>query len=148
MVREPNALPRVGVDSPMRMREFLALQRATRWTAIALFLAPTVAHDVGLPAAKPPSLLAELRALIAATRQTVSQGISSALVLLYWQIGQRIRTDILKQKRAGYGEQIVHALSAKLAAEFGRGFTPRNLFNMVSFAETFPHRHIVHALRG
>jgi hypothetical protein len=38
VVLEPNALPRVDVDAPMRMREFLALQRATRWTAITPFL--------------------------------------------------------------------------------------------------------------
>jgi hypothetical protein len=38
VVLEPNALPRVGSDSPMRMREFLALQRAIRWTAITPFL--------------------------------------------------------------------------------------------------------------
>lgn len=38
VVLEPNALPRVDVDAPMRMKEFLALQRATRWTAISPFL--------------------------------------------------------------------------------------------------------------
>lgn len=38
VVLEPNALPRVDVDAPMRMVEFLALQRATRWTAITPFL--------------------------------------------------------------------------------------------------------------
>ncbi len=96
--------------------------------------------------ASPAALLAALRELIVATRQTVAQGINSALVLLYWQIGQRILTDILKQKRAEYGEQIVHAVSAKLSEEFGRGFTARNLFNMVRFAETFPDSQIVHAL--
>ena len=38
VVLEPNALPRVDVDAPMRMHEFLALQRATRWTAITPFI--------------------------------------------------------------------------------------------------------------
>lgn len=38
VVLEPNALPRVDGDAPMRMSEFLALQRATRWTAISPFL--------------------------------------------------------------------------------------------------------------
>ncbi len=38
VVLEPNALPRVDVDAPMRMKEYLALQRATRWTAISPFL--------------------------------------------------------------------------------------------------------------
>lgn len=91
-------------------------------------------------------LLAEVREMILATRQTVAQGVNSALVVLYWRIGQRIRTDILKEKRAGYGEKIVHALGAQLSAEFGRGFTKRNLFNMVRFAEVFVDLEIVHAL--
>lgn len=38
VVLEPNALPRVDVEAPMKMAEFLALQRATRWTAITPFL--------------------------------------------------------------------------------------------------------------
>jgi superfamily II DNA or RNA helicase len=38
VVLEPNALPRVDVEPPMRSRDFLALQRATRWTAITPFL--------------------------------------------------------------------------------------------------------------
>ena len=59
-------------------------------------------------------LLTELRTLIRATRQTVAQTVNSALVLLYWQIGQRIRTDILKAKRATYGGEILQTLSAKL----------------------------------
>ena len=77
----------------------------------------------------------------------MAQGVNSALVLLYWQIGQRIRTDILKAKRAEYGEQIVHALSAKLTAEFGRGFTERNPASMVRCAEAFSDAKILHALR-
>ncbi len=70
----------------------------------------------------PVALLSDLRALILTTRQTVAQGVNSALVLLYWQMGQRIRLDILKEKRASYCEEIFHALSGKLTAEFGRGF--------------------------
>lgn len=96
------------------------------------------------PGAK--GLLTDVRELILATRQTVAQGVNSALVLLYWKIGQRIRTDILQEKRADYGEKIVHALSAQLAVKFGRGFTKRNLFNMVRFAGVFPDREIVVSL--
>jgi len=99
-------------------------------------------------AASPAGLLAEIRTLILQARQTVAHGVNSALVLLYWQIGQRIRTDILKAKRADYGEQIFHALSGKLTSEFGRGFTKTNLFNMVRCAEAFPDAKILHALSG
>src|SRR5262249_38229812 len=76
----------------------------------------------------------------------VAQAVNSALVLLYWQVGHRIRTEILQEMRADYGEQIVPTLSAQLSAEFGDGFSRRNLFRMIRFAEVFPDRNIVAAL--
>jgi predicted nuclease of restriction endonuclease-like (RecB) superfamily len=91
-------------------------------------------------------LLADVREMILEARQTVARGVNAALVVLYWNIGQRILRDILKEKRAGYGEQIFHSLSGKLTSEFGRGFTKTNLFNMVRFAEAFPDSKIMHAL--
>src|SRR5262245_27342049 len=98
------------------------------------------------PARGVAPLLADVRELILAAREQVARAVNAGLTLLYWEIGHRIRRDILKEKRAEYGEQIVSALSAQLADEFGPGFTPRNLFNMVRFAEAFPDRKIVHAL--
>jgi predicted nuclease of restriction endonuclease-like (RecB) superfamily len=100
------------------------------------------------PSAEPATsaLLSELRELILATRQNVAQSVNTALVLLYWQIGQRILTDILKAKRATYGGEILQTLSARLIVEFGRGFTERNLANMVRCAEVFPDAKILHAL--
>jgi DUF1016 N-terminal domain len=61
-------------------------------------------------------------------------------------VGRRIRQDILKEKRAGYGARIVAALERQLTTEFGRGFSRRNLFNMVRFAEVFPDPRIVRPL--
>lgn len=58
-------------------------------------------------------------------------------------MGHRIRTEILGNKRAAYGEEIVSTLSAQLVVEFGRGFGKRNLFRMVRVAEVFPDREIV-----
>jgi predicted nuclease of restriction endonuclease-like (RecB) superfamily len=95
----------------------------------------------------PAGLLSDLRGLIVAAREQVARAVDSGLVTLYWQVGQRIRQDILKEQRAEYGAKIVHALSAQLEAEFGRGFSRRNLFNMIRFAEVFPDEQIVAALR-
>lgn len=66
--------------------------------------------------------------------------------MLYWGIGVRIRVDILNEKRAAYGEQILPTLSAKLVPEYGEGFSPRNLARMIRFAEFFPVRNIVTTL--
>ena len=91
-------------------------------------------------------LLADVRGLILAAREGVARTVNAGLTLLYWEIGTRIRKDVLKEKRAGYGEQILSALSAKLEAEFGRGFGERNLASMIRFAEVFPERDILQSL--
>ena len=93
-----------------------------------------------------PKLHAELRELILTTRERVAQAVNSGLTLLYWQVGDRIRREVLKEKRAAYGEEIVQALAAQLAEEFGAGFSRRNLFNMVRFSEVFADFKIVQAL--
>ena len=94
----------------------------------------------------PKVLLNDLRELIETARQDVARQVNSALVLLYWRMGKRIQQDILKEKRAEYGEQILPTLSAELMKEFGTGFTARNLANMVRFAEVFPDEKILHTL--
>ena len=92
-------------------------------------------------------LASDLRGLILTARRHVAQTVNAGLVTLYWQIGNRIRKDILNEKRAGYGEQIVSSLGSQLTAEFGEGFGRRSLFRMIRFAEVFPDLEIVSALR-
>jgi hypothetical protein len=59
------------------------------------------------------------------------------------QIGQRIRHEVLGTERAACGEQIVATVSRQLVAEFGSGFTDKNLRRMMQFAEAFPDKAIV-----
>ena len=92
-------------------------------------------------------LLADVRGLIVQSREGVARAVDAGLTTLYWHVGQRVRQDILKEKRAEYGERIVSALSSQLEREFGRGFGRRNLFRMVRFVEVFPDPKIVSALR-
>lgn len=61
-------------------------------------------------------------------------------------MGKRIRQDILKEKRAEYGEQIVATLSRQLVIEFGNGYSRPNLFRMIRFAEVFADEEIVSTL--
>jgi len=108
---------------------------------------PAKRTDVAvLSAQKPTALLADLRGLILQAREGVARAVDSGLTALYWNLGRRIRQDILKQKRAEYGKEIVSALATQLTTEFGRGFSRRNLFNMVRFAEVFPDARIVQPL--
>jgi len=84
--------------------------------------------------------------MILSARQTVATTANATLTMLHWQIGNRIRKDILREKRAEYGEQILSTLSKQLEAEFGRGFGQRNLFRMLQFAEVFPDPKILTSL--
>ena len=70
------------------------------------------------------------------------------MVLLYWDIGERVRKEILNDSRAAYGKQVVSILSDQLVMQYGTGFTRTNIFNMIRFAEVFPDRSIVHSLSG
>lgn len=93
-----------------------------------------------------PQLLGDIRQLIEHSRQQLASTVNSALTLLYWHIGQRIRAEVLQGQRAGYGEQIVSALSRQLEAEYGRGFSEKNLRHMLRFAEAFADSQIVSTL--
>lgn len=55
---------------------------------------------------------------------------------------------MLGDERAAYGEEVVAEVAKALTAEFGRGFSKRNLHYMARFAEVFPDAEIVHALRS
>ena len=91
-------------------------------------------------------LTSDIRRLIETARHNVAVTVNAGLTILYWQIGDRIRQDILKEKRADYGEEIVSTLSRQLVKEFGNGFSRPNLFRMVRFAEIFPEGKIVSTL--
>ena len=92
-------------------------------------------------------LLTDIRQMIVQTREGVARAIDSGLTMLYWNVGLRIRQDVLKDKRADYGDEIVSALGRQLVNEFGRGFSTKSLRHMIRFAEAFPDAEIVSALR-
>ena len=92
------------------------------------------------------SLLNDLRNLIEASKKRVYQTINTEITTLYWNIGKRISQDILENNKADYGEQILQTLSAELQNEFGRGFSERNLYNMIRFYSRFSDEKILQTL--
>ena len=99
-------------------------------------------------AAPPDALVRELRAMIAVARGRVARAVNSELVALYWRVGTRLREEVLGEQRAAYGEAVLAEVAKALSAEFGRGFSKRNLHYMVRFASVFSDAEIVHALRS
>ncbi len=88
-------------------------------------------------------LIGDIRSLIETARHNIAVTVNTGLTILYWQIGSRIRQDILKEERAEYGKEIVVTVSRQLVSEFGEGFTDKNLRRMIQFAEAFPDMEIV-----
>ncbi len=91
-------------------------------------------------------LLKDLRSLIDQARTRVAQQVNTELVTLYWHIGTRIKTEILREERAEYGKQVLETLGRQLNLEYGRGFNRTALTRMVQFAELFPDWKIVATL--
>jgi predicted nuclease of restriction endonuclease-like (RecB) superfamily len=92
------------------------------------------------------SLYDQLTELIQNSRRKIELAVNSELVLLHWNIGKIIKTSVLQGGRGEYGKQTIDMLSQQLMTEYGRGFSRRNLFNMINFYETFPEIAIVQSL--
>ena len=88
-------------------------------------------------------LLKEVSAIIDNGRREISLQASREVVLVFWQVGKHINTEILDNERAEYGKQIVSRLATQLSAKYGRSFEFRNLRRMMQFAEQFPDFEIV-----
>ena len=88
-------------------------------------------------------LISEISLLIEQSQRHIATQANSALTQLFWQIGKRINDEILLNKRADYGKQIVVTLSEKLMTRYGRSFEEKNLRRMLQFSEQFEDFSIV-----
>jgi DUF1016 N-terminal domain len=86
------------------------------------------------------TLFREIRQLIDAAKQRAAAAINAEITLLYWQVGNRIQTEVLQGQRAEYGKQIIASLSEQLTQAYGRGWSEKQLRHCLRLAETFPKR--------
>ena len=92
------------------------------------------------------NLFSEIKQLIEEARQAVAVTINAGTTVLYWNVGNRINKEILDNKRAEYGKEVVISLSRKLTEEYGKGWSEKQLRHCLRFAETFPDKEILYAL--
>ncbi len=92
------------------------------------------------------TLFKEVKDIIEQGKNQIAVSINTTLTSTYWHIGRLINQNILKQKRAEYGEQVVKNLSKELTKEYGRGWSAKHLRHCLRFAETFPDLQIISAL--
>ena len=61
------------------------------------------------------------------------RAVNEVLIKRNWLLGMRIQREVLKDKRAEYGERIIKELANALIVQYGKGFTWRNLYNYIDF---------------
>ncbi len=92
------------------------------------------------------SLYTDIKNILEQARNKAVWAVNFSMVLAYRQIGKRIVEDEQGgNKKANYGEYLLKDLSEKLSADFGKGFTYRNIAAMRQFYLSFP---ILHAARA
>ena len=84
------------------------------------------------------NVVEEVKALLISGRNNVTKHINSELLNTYWNIGRIIvNYEQTVPERADYGKQTLKELSRVLTAEFGKGFSRANLYNMRQFYMTY-----------
>ena len=91
-------------------------------------------------------LFSVISSMIEEARSTVAITVNAGLTLLYWRIGRRIKEEVLHDKRAEYGKEIVVSLARQLTSSYGNSFSEKNLRRMIQLAEVFPDEKILVSL--
>ncbi len=105
-----------------------------------------VIHKANLPNdSQPESAYRSIRGYVIDAQRQIYSAVNAAMVTAYWNIGKAIYAVCGENDRAAYGKQVLKYLSEKLTAEFGKGFSIRNLRNMRRFYLSFPIRQTLSA---
>ena len=91
-------------------------------------------------------LFEEMKSLINEAKNQIAISVNSTITILYWTIGVKINQDILHNKRAEYGKNIITLLSKSLTEEFGKGWSEKHLRHCLRVAETFNDKDFVYAV--
>jgi predicted nuclease of restriction endonuclease-like (RecB) superfamily len=93
-------------------------------------------RDLALPTGY-TALLGELKDRVRAARTKALRTVNTQLIELYWSIGNDVRTQ---QESQSWGSGVIKRLAEDLRAEFPemKGFSPRNLQYMTTFAKAWP----------
>ncbi|MHB0991026.1 MAG: PDDEXK nuclease domain-containing protein [Burkholderiales bacterium] len=92
------------------------------------------------------TLYGEIRQLIETAKTHAVLQVNQALVLTYWQIGKRVKIDLLEAGRAQYGAGVLKQLAQRLTYEYGSGFSHSSLTRMAKFYDYLPRQKIVATL--
>ena len=77
--------------------------------------------------------------IIEQAQESAYRQVNETLIKRNWLLGMRIHHEVLKDKRAEYGEQVVKNLSKSLTEKYGRGFKKSNLYLFIAFYQEHPN---------
>ncbi len=115
--------------------EYLCIQRRTvmaKGEIVKPEVAEGLVHDVCI--------------IIEQAQKSAYLAINETLIKRNWLLGMRIQHEVLKDQRAGYGDQVIKTLAKKLTEKYKTGFTKTNLYNYVAFYQSWPD--FFHAVSG
>ena len=92
------------------------------------------------------SLLQDACVIIDQAKAAAYRQVNETLIKRNWLLGMRIQHEVLKDKRAEYGEQVIANLAENLTEKYGEGFIKRNLHHFVDFY--IKHPDFFHAVSG
>ena len=95
-------------------------------------------NDVAMNGQQETILFQDACAIIDQAKESAYHAVDVMLIKRNWLLGMRIQYDVLKEKRAEYGEQIIENLAKKLTIRYGKGFIKRNLHHFVDFFVKYP----------
>ncbi|MCD7997177.1 MAG: DUF1016 N-terminal domain-containing protein [Clostridiales bacterium] len=75
--------------------------------------------------------------MIENTQYGVFQAVNTGHVMLNWNIGRKLRTEILKNEKAEYGKSIIASFSKELTQKYGSGYSRAALFRMIQLYDDF-----------
>lgn len=81
--------------------------------------------------------------IIEQARYRVAVYVNSEASMMNWNVGKRIKEDVLLNKRADYGEQVLKRLAPRLRAKYGSGWGYQKLQHCVRAAYTFSEEEIM-----
>ena len=85
--------------------------------------------------AESADLYSKISNLITAKKYTVSRAVNSAIVFLYWEIGETVCMDILQNHKAEYGKAIINEVAKQLSQNYGKGFDRTAIFRNMTERE-------------
>ena len=95
----------------------------------------------------PQALLSDVCQIIDKARTRLATYVNAEVIKLNWSVGKRIKEEVLFDKRAEYGKQVLENLSQQLTQRYGKGWSRKQLNHCLRSAETFSKDEIVSAVQ-